>query len=190
MSGTELCQIMRERMPADVSIYALTAQVLPGESESVLNKGFDEVLIKPFKADDLLALIAKTKVEMQIQPQTELDLSKLEKMTFGDNRQLTKILKRFTEDCIDDIAELRISIGNQDSWKIALLLHRIAGRVSQMGASELAAEFRLAEMEFSEEEKLSEAQINTILLLTDKLQHLIKHLRVIYLIDEIATETV
>jgi HPt (histidine-containing phosphotransfer) domain-containing protein len=148
------------------------------------------VLIKPFKADDLLALIAKTKVKAETQPQIEIDLSKLEKMTFGDNRQLTKILKRFTEDCIDDIAELRIGIGNQDNWKITLLLHRIAGRVSQIGASELAADFRLAEIEFSEEEKLSEVQINTILLLTDKLQHLIKHMRVIYLIDEIATETV
>ncbi len=135
-----------------------------------------------------MALIAKTKVEEENQPQTAIDLSKLEKMTFGDKRQLTKILKRFTEDCIDDIAELRISIGNQDNWKIVLLLHRIAGRVSQIGASELAADFRLAEMELSEEEKLNEIQINAILLLTDKLQHLIKHLRVIYLIDEIATE--
>jgi signal transduction histidine kinase/FixJ family two-component response regulator len=190
MNGTELCQILRKRVSADVKIYALTAQVLPGEGESVLNQGFDEVLIKPFKADDLLALVTKAKVDEENQSQTEIDLSKLEKMTFGDKRQLTKILKRFTEDCIDDIAELRISIGNQDNWKIVLLLHRIAGRISQIGASELAADFRLAEMEFSEEEKLNETQINTILLLTDKLQHLIKRLRVIYLIDEVATEVV
>ncbi|TWJ04810.1 phospho-acceptor domain-containing protein [Mucilaginibacter frigoritolerans] len=190
MNGTELCQILRNRMPADVKIYALTAQVLPGERESVLNHGFDEVLIKPFKADDLLALISKVKTDDEKLLQSEIDLSKLEKMTFGDKRQLTKILKRFTEDCIDDIAELRISIGNQDNWKIILLLHRIAGRVSQIGAGKLAADFRLAEMEFSKVEKLDDTQINAILILTDKLQYLIKHLRVIYLIDEIATEVV
>jgi signal transduction histidine kinase/DNA-binding response OmpR family regulator len=189
MSGTELCKLLRKKIAPDVSIFALTAQVLPGERELVLSQGFDGLLMKPFKERDLLALIKQPVDDTENLPEIVLDISKVEKMTFGDKRQLNKILKRFTEDCIDDIAELRLSMGNQDNDKLLLLVHRIAGRTAQIGAAELAADFRMAEIDFSNEEHVNPEKIDRIILLTDKLQTLVKQVRTVYLNDDV-TEAV
>jgi signal transduction histidine kinase/CheY-like chemotaxis protein/CHASE3 domain sensor protein len=185
MNGTELCGLLRKQIPADVMIYALTAQVMPGERETVLNQGFDGLLMKPFKEQDLLMLITPKATHMESMPVVELDISKIEKMTFGDKRQLTKILKRFTEDCIDDIAELRLSMGNHETEKVSLLTHRIAGRTAQIGAGELAAEFRMIEMELLNNEDALNNKFNDIILLTEKLQNLVKQIRAAYLNDEL-----
>ena len=65
ISGTELCHMMRERIPADVKIYAMTAQVLPEELEAVLGQGFDGLIMKPFRENDLLAVFGSDEVQEQ-----------------------------------------------------------------------------------------------------------------------------
>ncbi|HEY0175142.1 MAG TPA: ATP-binding protein, partial [Pedobacter sp.] len=104
ISGVELCHLMRERIPADVKIYAMTAQVLPEELEAVLQQGFDGLIMKPFRENDLLAVfgteegttiekIVKEPVgEVKTGPDLsgiEMDISVIEKMTFGDAELLT-----------------------------------------------------------------------------------------------------
>jgi signal transduction histidine kinase/CheY-like chemotaxis protein len=184
MSGIELCRLLKQRIPSDVLIYAITAQVLPGELESILSKGFSGVLMKPFRERELLALVSPVINEVDHQPEVKLDLTMIKKMTLGDNRQLNKILKRFTEDCIDDIAELRLGMGNYDNEKLVLLVHRIAGRTAQIGAGDLAADFRRAEIDFVKNDLSDAAKIETIILLTNRLQMLVRQVTSIYLDDD------
>jgi len=89
ISGTELCHLMRERIPADVKIYAMTAQVLPEELEAVLGQGFDGLIMKPFRENDLLAVFSiddiaaeelDTPVEKPVDPGIELDTSIVEEL--------------------------------------------------------------------------------------------------------------
>ena len=47
MSGFRLCELLRKKIPRHVSIYAVTAHVLPGEQQLILNQGFDGILMKP-----------------------------------------------------------------------------------------------------------------------------------------------
>ena len=183
MSGFRLCELLRKKIPKDVLIYALTAQVLPDEHQLILKQGFDGILMKPFKERDLLSLVTPLPDNTKINNVISLDISKIEAMTFGDKQQLNKILKRFTEDCIDDIANIRLSIGDYDNEKIVLLLHRIAGRTAQVGAADLAAEFRAAEIDFFKNDLVDTEKLNTIIVLTDKLQILIKEVRMVYLGD-------
>ena len=181
MSGIELCKELKKKIAPDVFIYAITAQVLPDELESILNKGFSGVLMKPFRERELLALISPAVNEIDPQPVVKLDLTMIKKMTFGDIRQLNKILKRFTEDCIDDIAELRLGTRNIDNEKLTLLVHRIAGRTAQIGAAELAADFRMAEIDFTGNDLSDHQKIETIIALTNRLQVLIRQVQNIYL---------
>jgi len=181
MSGTELCRLLRKKVASDVKLFALTAQALPGEREQVINQGFDGMLMKPFKEHDLLALVMSNDADAGNTPEIQLDISKVIKMTFGDKRQLNKILKRFTEDCIDDIAELRLSMENDDNEKLVLLVHRIAGRTAQIGAADIATDFRKAEMDFSNNNLDNAEKVETIIHLTGKLQLLVKQVRAIYL---------
>ena len=146
MTGLELCHILKKRLPADVKFYAITAQVLPEEREMVLSEGFDGLILKPFRAVDLLSIFEKT----EILPQApEFDFSSIEKMTFGDQQMLEKILARFKQDCINDSAELKVHLAENDQDKSRLIVHRIAGRTAQMGAKTLAQALRQLEFEIA-----------------------------------------
>jgi len=186
MSGIQLCNLLRKRIPADVLIYALTAQVMPGERELVLSQGFDGLLMKPFKEHDLLTIFDQNDIAKAGNlADANLDISQVEKMTFGDKYQLNKILTRFTRDCENDSAELTLAVKSYEIEKVILLLHRIAGRTAQIGAGTIAAEFRMAEMELFKDKQLSDDTTAKVLLLTDKLQNLVKQIKRDYLYNEI-----
>lgn len=193
ISGVELCRLMKQKIPTEVKIYAMTAQVLPEELEAVLKQGFDGLIMKPFRESDLLAVFTAAgkdeqeqalpqepvtelqgqpghleahleAVEAQQKPLKEqpeplqeqaeqaeivLDTTLVEKMTFGDKDMLLKILGRFKEDCRTDAVELQNSVAENDLETSRLIVHRIAGRTAQMGAKQLAAEFRMMEIELA-----------------------------------------
>ncbi len=183
MNGIELCRLLRQTIPEGVAIYALTAQVLPGEQQLVLSQGFDGLLLKPFREHELLAVLTPRADITELIPKFSLDIGKIKKMTFGDQQQLEKILKRFTGDCTDDIAKLHLSAASHDNEQLILLVHRIAGRAAQIGAVELAADFRRAEIDFSKNELSDREKTITIRSLTERLQVLIKQVRTSYLSD-------
>ncbi|RYD78305.1 MAG: response regulator [Sphingobacteriales bacterium] len=146
MTGLELCHLLKKKLPADVKFYAITAQVLPEEREMVLSEGFDGLIMKPFRANDLLSIFDKTEL---LTGQPEFDFSSLEKMTFGDREMLEKILNRFKQDCIDDAEELKSHLEDNNQDKSRLIVHRLAGRTAQMGSRTLAHEFRTLEIEIA-----------------------------------------
>lgn len=186
ISGAELCSLMKAKIPLDVKVYAMTAQVLPEELESVLQQGFDGLIMKPFRESDLLDVFSTTRLpenaaqqeKVKLVPEKQstdefsgiaLDTTVVEKMTFGDQELLLSILNRFKEDCKHDMVELQQSIHTNDQPLARLIVHRIAGRTAQMGSGQLAAEFRTMEIELSEVNDVGQEQ-------QDKLEHLIKRL--------------
>src|SRR5690606_25349980 len=96
MDGTQLCRALKKYIPKDVKIIALTAQVLPEEREKVLESGFDGLLMKPFREEQLLALFN----DIHLSINNKLDTGILEKMTLGDEEQLSKILMQFAADTL------------------------------------------------------------------------------------------
>lgn len=173
MSGMELCALLRRRIPTQVRIYALTAQVMPEERAAILAQNFDGLLMKPFMEKDLLGvieagapwadvassgpdaestdgasngLIEPAEAPRAVFDESELDTRSLEIMTFGDPAQLSKVLGRFALDCRNDAADLGKALRADDQPQVVLLTHRIAGRTAQMGARKLAEDYRLAEI--------------------------------------------
>ena len=147
MTGIELCHLLRKKLPPNVRFYAITAQVLPEEREMVLSDGFDGLIMKPFQAVDLLSIFDKTEIVGDV---TEFDFSSIEKMTFGDQQMLEKILNRFKVDCVNDSAELLKYLEENNKDKSRLIVHRLAGRTAQMGAKTLAEAFRELEIDIAE----------------------------------------
>lgn len=147
MTGFELCHLLKKKLPAHIKFYAITAQVLPEEREMVLSEGFDGLIMKPFRAVDILSIFDRTEILTQ---QPEFDFSSIEKMTFGDQQMLEKILNRFKQDSIDDAAALKKHLIDNDLDQARLLVHRLAGRTAQMGSKTLANAFRTLELEIAE----------------------------------------
>jgi signal transduction histidine kinase/DNA-binding response OmpR family regulator len=162
MSGIELCKRLRERVGKGVMIYAITAQVLPEERILMLKEGFDGLILKPFRAHELLSVLKEV----------AFDPKKLEQMTFGDTEQMEKVLSRFALDSKADAKELISTFRNGNHNQTLLLLHRLAGRIGQIGSANLATEFRLMELELQKVLRPSEAQKNSIKLMIKKLENL------------------
>jgi signal transduction histidine kinase/HPt (histidine-containing phosphotransfer) domain-containing protein/ActR/RegA family two-component response regulator len=188
LSGTELFKLLKPKLPAAVQVYAVTAQVLPEERKLLLKQGFDGVLMKPFKEQELLTLLTERgQVALEENPISQdlglsvrqespvsFDPSYLEKMTFGDSEQLKRILYRFTEDSKNDMDSLESSIKGDDLEPILLLVHRLAGRIAQIGSKALAGEFRRMEINIREYGYLQMDVRNELVQLLPKLAKLIK----------------
>jgi CheY-like chemotaxis protein/anti-sigma regulatory factor (Ser/Thr protein kinase) len=173
MSGIELCRLLRNRMPLQTQVYALTAQVMPDEHRHVLKGGFNGILTKPFKENDLIALTKKHGyVSPVLTKKQMLDIQAIEKMTFGDPAMVASILRRFSEDSLNDIEELYAKINEHSPEGVLLLIHRIAGRTAQAGGRELAEQFRLAEIGLEKNNELTQERIKHILWLANQLNDL------------------
>ena len=157
MNGAELCAILRNRIPEEVKIYAITAQALPEEHAWILSQGFDGQLMKPFRERELLNLIQSENFHPEIENTWNLD--SLQKMTFGDEQQLKRILTLFIEDSENDIRQITVAAKNQDTDQLTLVFHRIAGRTAQMGSKELSLAFRKLEID-SQKGILKEDEMN------------------------------
>src|SRR3546814_7910884 len=79
-------------------------------------------------------------------------------MTYGDREQIRKILDRFVEDTGNDINQIYHSMELSDREKLLLLLHRIAGRTAQIGARDLAAQFRTTELSLRKNNSLEDTR--------------------------------
>ncbi|RZJ86948.1 MAG: response regulator [Chryseobacterium sp.] len=174
MNGIELCHALREKIDSDVKIFAITAQVLPDEREHLLKSGFDGLVMKPFREIELLAILkADAITEDYIAGDAELDLSSLKKMTYGDQEQLTKVLLRFKTDCLADGEEIRQSINELNLGGLQLLTHRLAGRIAQIGAKNLAGDFRVCELELRTAKALGDKEREMLLSLLARLDLLL-----------------
>ena len=173
MTGLELHQILKEKMPQEVKFYAITAQVLPDEKDSILETGFEGVIMKPFKAVDLLSVFDDAFVEETI----NYDLTSLEKMTMGDKQMMQKVLERFEKDCFDDSEELKIKVDANEIGTVRLIVHRLAGRIAQIGAADLGGKFRLLEQEIANQDKISVEIKQQLAILMAKLEDLVKQIK-------------
>ena len=179
MNGRELCRLLRKNLPPEVKIFALTAQALPEERKSILEQGFDGLLMKPFRESELLNLISagitapsEDARDAEKSVGEEIDLTYIEKMAFGDRNLIRRIVNRFEADTSSDMRELQHALERVEIGEVSLLLHRIAGRTSQIGGRALAARFRSEEIAVEKSGELNAGQIARIQGLIEELSRL------------------
>lgn len=156
MNGQELRSLLKKRIPEEVKIFALTAQALPHERDLILQQGFDGLLMKPFRENELMGMVYSHIIPADPAVINHLNPGILREMTLGDEELMNKILECFLKDSSNDILELRIALEQRNTENLILLSHRIAGRIAQLGAAGLGAAFRTLELEFCEKGGLDE----------------------------------
>lgn len=140
MNGVDLCHALREKYHSRVKFIALTAHVLKEERESILREGFDAILSKPFREAELMELLRTSPRKAKI-PSSTPDLSVLRQMTLNDESLFQSVLSQFVEETTEDIQTLRDVLASGDSPRVRDVVHRLAGRLSQIGITNLGGRF-------------------------------------------------
>ncbi len=142
MNGVELCRELRTKYPQHVKFIALTAHVLTEERDDILEQGFDAILSKPFRAIELLSLLNVAKPHAPDMP----DLSVLRKMTLNDESLFQSVVAQFVEETSVDVEVLRNAMQARDTNVSREIVHRLAGRLSQIGMRGLGSRFQELEL--------------------------------------------
>lgn len=141
MSGPQLCRVLKEKLATNVRFTALTAHVLPEERQKLLDEGFDQVLPKPFHERDLVAAFGISFQGKEVY-EHKLDFPELKKMTMGDEELFNSILTQFVDESDDDLGRLHIARHNNNTLEVREIVHKLAGRVGQIGIVNIAAKWR------------------------------------------------
>jgi signal transduction histidine kinase/DNA-binding NarL/FixJ family response regulator len=151
INGVDLCKTLRAK--TDARIIALTAHVLPQEQSSILENGFDKILTKPFREKDLMELLGVSHNGSGINGSSSMDLSALKKMTMGDTKFFQSILSQFSDETEKDLMELEAARSQMNDTLIREIVHKLAGRIGQMGSIDLSNQFHQIETKLNKSEK-------------------------------------
>ncbi len=146
MSGMELCRRIREHngQNRNIRILALTAQVLPNERDEILDNGFDDIIIKPFRESDILKALGRSEEKIS-ENSPVLNMEPLLRMTDNSSNETSDILNIIIKESLNDLRAIRKTHKNHNYEKLSLIVHRMAGRVGQAGDSEYALHLRSLE---------------------------------------------
>lgn len=163
LDGYQLNKELRKKfnkqgIPEDkIKLYAFTAQALPEEQESIRKQGFDDLLLKPFREEDLLKLLGITPGSNQRKTVVETNVG-IEMEILEDS----KIIELFVKDTIADIEELKAQ--KDDPEAQSFTFHRLAGRIGQMGDLKLSFDLKKLEIDTRAGELLKEEILHKYIL--------------------------
>jgi len=140
INGIELCKLLRNKIEKEVKIIALTAHALQEEQIEILKQGFDGLITKPFKEMDLISCLKN-----HMEATKRLDFSALLSMCMNDQDLMKKSLSSFIEETTQDLTILRLLILQQDNNEIMEIMHKLAGRIGQVGNMPLSFKLRKIE---------------------------------------------
>lgn len=177
INGIDLRHALQQKYQDSVKYIALTAHVFPQERQQLLDEGFDIVLSKPFREFDLLQVIGAGEVPVSSHTNgntytTDVDFTALRKMTLGDDQLYQSIINQFVEETELDLVKIQEQINEMNTIAMRETVHKLAGRVGQIGAERLSAKLRKLEGALDRGENL-QGLVEKILLLHDELKALL-----------------
>ncbi len=145
MDGLEATAAIRARERGTgkhVPIVALTAHAMDGDRDRCLRAGMDGYLAKPFKPEELHALITQL-TRPALQPAEADSGSDQPDPMPAAAGPTTADTARFAREFLDDYqelsAEIELAVAEGDQGQVALLANQVADSLSQLGADGAAS---------------------------------------------------
>jgi signal transduction histidine kinase/DNA-binding response OmpR family regulator len=145
INGVDLCHALREKYAANVRFIALTAHVLKEERDDILGEGFDEILPKPFREGELMSIVKSTAQKNKAAYAPSHDLFALRQMTLNDESLFQSVLSQFVEETSEDLVTLKTLIQKKEYEHVREVVHRLSGRLSQVGIENLGSQLHEVE---------------------------------------------
>lgn len=179
INGIELCQELHKKYNSTTIFVALTAHVFPQEQQQLLNEGFDAVLSKPFREQEFLNLfdVTRNKNTTATIESSEVDFTTLKLMTVGDEGLFQSILAQFIEETENDLHQLDEHLKYMNTGPIREIVHKLAGRIGQMGVKSLSVKLRSIETKLVDGTSLS-SLVERLMGAKDEVEKLLRTIRV------------
>lgn len=178
INGIELCHALREVYPESIKFIALTAHVFPQEHQELLKEGFDMVMLKPFREQELISLFGLSSAAFpEVSSHVEMDLTVLKMMTQGDEALLQSILIQFVDETESDIDRIKSYIQDNKRDSVREIVHKLAGRTGQMGSISVSNMFREIENHLAAGDQLSNVA-PALELAVNKVENLLRTIRI------------
>jgi len=179
INGIELRHALEQKYQRKARYVALTAHVFQQERQHLLDEGFDIVLSKPFREQELLEVIGVTG-DLPVLPDlnsTEIDFSAVRKMTLDDEQLFQSVIAQFVDETTRDLQSLDVNINEMNTAGIREIVHKLAGRIGQMGAASLSMKLRALEERLHRGENL-QPMIERLIGLRDEINTLLSKARI------------
>ncbi|GAB1536010.1 hypothetical protein ADMFC3_16410 [Geovibrio sp. ADMFC3] len=150
MNGIETVEAIRSgesgvRRP-DIPIIAMTAHALKGDREKFIEAGMNDYLSKPFKHEELVAILNKylynTETGESFSEKRGGTFNSDELMSImGDREYFVEVLEIFINDTEKQLAELRRAVAEASPWQIieiAVYLKSSSGDLTAYGLESIA----------------------------------------------------
>ncbi len=155
-NGQDLCRILKRTYRSGVQFIALTAHVIPEEKNDVLRDGFDQILTKPFHEQEMLRILEVDPIATAPIQEEVPDLDLLKRMTMGDEALYHSILNQFIEETRADLIVATRCADSCESKPLREVVHKLAGRLAQVGISGVSGRLRSVELELEEGKTVNE----------------------------------
>lgn len=135
VDGFELSRVLRSQWRQRIPIIAMSAMTQIG-TDPAFHATFDALLLKPFHAEELLAMLqrfAVTDAKASYNPEA------VKKLTLGDDSLLRSALSSFIRETEGDLLRLEQSLENNEAAEVKEILHKMKGRIGQFGYLSLSA---------------------------------------------------
>ncbi len=157
MSGIDVTRKIRQSQSgiATLPIIAITAHAFPEMRKEVFEAGMNDLLAKPYKPEDLNAMIARWCGDEKLPPPTSSPQQQIEQPlqvydptaalgnVGGDEKTAQQLLEMFLEMMPESVTAITEAHRSADYETLYEVLHKLAGSASIVGASALYAEVRI-----------------------------------------------
>ena len=154
MDGIEATEIIRNNLKIQTPIIALSANALKTKIDACMAIGMNDYITKPFEDQELFQVIArhyKTPIDLKQKnmpednSQTEVsdllyDLSKLKKMSMGNDAFMEKMLTLFVDTYPLYIEELKSHLDKGDIDSLKNLAHKIKPSLNDLAVTSIKQE--------------------------------------------------
>lgn len=155
VSGYDVLNMLRKDFGyQDLPILAITANVFAEEKEKLSDFGFDNILLKPFKEEDLVntigAAVNLLPIKASIMEQNKhvsqsYSLDDLRKFCMGDEELLNEVLNDFYHETNSNLKEITAAFEQDDLQAVMEIAHKLSSRLGQLkiASSEIARKIEL-----------------------------------------------
>ncbi|MFT5601507.1 MAG: PAS domain S-box-containing protein [Flavobacteriales bacterium] len=154
MNGLEATTIIRKVLNINTPIIALTANAIKGDNETCFKAGMNDYVSKPYKKDELLAVIHKYKpkhFQKDKQNTTSdnevnlVDISRLEISSGNDKDFIRKMIALFIEDTPKQIEIIKEALQSNNWEQISKTAHKIKPSIDYVSVAKLQDQVRVLE---------------------------------------------